>query len=772
MHIIIIIKYYLMLPLYVLVICFAIVSPSTISKRWATPSECKKAFMGTSKASMKEDLDYLVCNCDTTVNTNTNPLHFISSPSLVTALMNNSNRKTMINQQSPQLGSPLYCAISNKNWPLALEIARHPETDLLVGKGREVPYSILPKKNDSEDKVLTELRAMFKCNIDDTNSLNYYRGLAASIAYFGMNQYNTPDVNYLKTPTSFELYDLITQKNVGDFEFIPFRDYLSYALSDEAMEEWGEPADFNLLFKATKAWEVEYLLKYTKASKADLLSQRLKGKHTPFTHHLSIADWEAALALIEFSEYPVVDDCVDGEKAFEIMEKGHNSETGKNKDEHERRCYQKLLRILTPRIEDLPPTTMVVRDELTAFGRIPKRPATQDECHRSEAADSFLFDPTIVEDYKDIDFTVCPGFTFKKLWKSDSVHQILGEDIERISPAMIEPLNREENSELLFLIRNQRWDVVLEILKYSIIKRRPFLLSTMKKILAEEDSKTSVNDMKIMQEIERFLAIPDESSAKKAEIYTSIENNGTISPKSLIRAGDIDLFLFWMDRNPGLIEYIDHNGNSFLYHAIMNKKENFINFLMAEGSLIDIVNDEGYCCLHLLSLHGFDSIIRSSRNAFMSFVNRQYHPNFLTPLHLAILAGHVDVVSTLIAMGADVHSKAADGRGALELSKENETINEIIQNILESHNQRRKDALRQLKDEECKIKELKEEKDERDQKFIEEQREEIKSILKDALEKKEPLIIDEREMQRKIRAQDLANFLSKQVGDDESVIII
>lgn len=739
--------------------------------------------MGTSNAKMKKDLDYLVCNCDTSVNKNTNPLHFINSPLLVTALMNNSNRKAMINQQSPQLGSPLYCAISNGNWPLALEIARHPETDLLVGKESQVPYSILPKKEDSEDRVLTELRSMFKSNIDDTNYFKYSLDLAASIAYFTNKQYNTPDVYYLKTATSFELKELIEQKKDGDFEFIPFRDYLSYSLSHEDVDELEEndAADFNLLFKATKAWEVEYLLKYTKASKADLLSQRLQRKHTPFTHHLSLANWEAALALIEFSEYPVVDDCVDDEKAFEIMKNGHDSEMGKKKrkddePERERRCYEKLLQILTPRIEDLPPTTVVVREHLTASGGILKRPATEDECFRSEAGDSFLFDPTVVDDYKDIDFTVCSGFTFKKLWKAESVHQILGEDIERISKAMIEPLNREENSELLFLISKQRWNVVLEILKYPIIKRSPLLINAMKNILAKQDSKTSVYDMQIMHEIQRFLAIPNGIRAKKAaEIYTSsIENNGTISPKSLIRAGDMELFLFWIDRNSEMIEYIDHDGNSFLYYAIINKKIDFISLLMTEGSSIDIVNKEGYCCLHLLSLHGFDSIIKSRKADFMSFVNSQHHPSFLTPLHLAISADHNDVVSTLITMGADVHIKAADGRGALELSKENIEINEIIKNILKTHNQRRNDALRKLKDEECMIKKLKQEVDERDQQFIEEKREEIKSILKEALEEKKPLIIDEREVQRINLAQDLAKFLSKLAAgdDDESVVVI
>lgn len=39
--------------------------------------------------------------------------------------------------------------------------------------------------------------------------------------------------------------------------------------------------------------------------------------------------------------------------------------------------------------------------------------------------------------------------------------------------------------------------------------------------------------------------------------------------------------------------------------------------------------------------------------------------NFQTPLHIASVKGHLDLVKLLVSNGADIHAKAFDGRTAL-----------------------------------------------------------------------------------------------------------
>jgi len=53
----------------------------------------------------------------------------------------------------------------------------------------------------------------------------------------------------------------------------------------------------------------------------------------------------------------------------------------------------------------------------------------------------------------------------------------------------------------------------------------------------------------------------------------------------------------------------------------------------------------------------------------------------LTPLHFAARGGHVDVIRTLLAKGADANLKSKGGRTALDLAKEkNQTdVIELLQ---------------------------------------------------------------------------------------------
>lgn len=688
-----------------------IVISSTIPKRWATLSECKEANMGASTAWLKNpNLDYMPCPCDTSIVKNTNPLHFISNPLMISQLINNANRKAMINQQSPQLGSPLYNAISQRNWILALEFAKNSETDLLVGKESVTPYSILPKHSSNEDPILTELRSKFTVNPDVSYSVTYNAKLAASAVYFSRHNYNTPDKERLTPSTQVELDDQkilkITQKE--DFNFLPFKDYLAAEIAKD------DASNYCLLFKATKAWEIEYLLQWTKEDIREAL-KRKSNSETPFIYHLRNHNWESALAILKICENVKDDVYVEG-GILQFLE-------GRITSADEENAHYILLKsALTPKPLMPPPTQMIVA---TTFGGQKKRDATEEECLQARVGE-FSFDPSIIAGYEAVNFISCSSFSFKKICHPETIRLLFGDVIENCSLDMIEALNRNGNdNELLFLIEMERWGVVLEILKYSIIERNYEGLHDLMR--SKDPKERPPSEMEIMNEILKFLAL---KPSRKLEIYTSsisLESGVFNTPEHYVRAGDVDLFRHWLEENYLSIDKVDKDGNSLFYQAILNGREDFVHLIIDSSAdpSFDHINRDGQSALHLLSMKGMNGFIEKNER-LRSFINMKSLLNGCTPLHLAIDNGNTETVRILLALGADVRMKDMAGRGALDHCKVGSSIYGIIYGVVDGYERERNEIASKLKRERREMHEKKIREEERMDQVIERKRAEIR----------------------------------------------
>lgn len=132
------------------------------------------------------------------------------------------------------------------------------------------------------------------------------------------------------------------------------------------------------------------------------------------------------------------------------------------------------------------------------------------------------------------------------------------------------------------------------------------------------------------------------------------------------KAGDLELVRLLLARG-ARIDVRDHSGEQPIHYAAASGNVELIKFLLDSGVSVDARSDYGRQPLHLAAAWG-----RLDAARFLlergARVNARADAIYGTPLHEA--AGHAQMVSFLLACGADVNAKEEDGTTPLHSTAE------------------------------------------------------------------------------------------------------
>jgi len=101
-------------------------------------------------------------------------------------------------------------------------------------------------------------------------------------------------------------------------------------------------------------------------------------------------------------------------------------------------------------------------------------------------------------------------------------------------------------------------------------------------------------------------------------------------------------------------------------YAAENLHKTIVELLLDASADPDIINHHGSCALHLATERS-DKEIVSMLLAGGANVNTRNTDNFMRPLHSASQAGNTEIIELLIEKGADINSQNKDGNTPLML---------------------------------------------------------------------------------------------------------
>ncbi|MBC7862454.1 MAG: ankyrin repeat domain-containing protein [Bacteroidia bacterium] len=134
----------------------------------------------------------------------------------------------------------------------------------------------------------------------------------------------------------------------------------------------------------------------------------------------------------------------------------------------------------------------------------------------------------------------------------------------------------------------------------------------------------------------------------------------------VVEIGDIDSAKIICNAQPDLIKGKDKYGFSILHGAVMDDKEELINFLIEKGAEVNAKNDEGITPLHIV-LYPEIAEILIKKGALVNCIS----DNGNTPLHSMAENGDesLDEVKILLKNGADKTLKNKSGETAYDIAK-------------------------------------------------------------------------------------------------------
>jgi palmitoyltransferase len=114
--------------------------------------------------------------------------------------------------------------------------------------------------------------------------------------------------------------------------------------------------------------------------------------------------------------------------------------------------------------------------------------------------------------------------------------------------------------------------------------------------------------------------------------------------------------------------------------AKIGSYDSVMQFLDTDPSLLNKLDKDGRSPLHVAALGGHKDIVTEllERGADINIVNH----NRFTPLHWAVVAGYISTVHFLISKGADINMRDIKGRNILHLAAENDHL-DIVYYLIE-----------------------------------------------------------------------------------------
>ena len=134
-----------------------------------------------------------------------------------------------------------------------------------------------------------------------------------------------------------------------------------------------------------------------------------------------------------------------------------------------------------------------------------------------------------------------------------------------------------------------------------------------------------------------------------------------------IRNDDLESIKRLFEKDPDIINIIDHSGWSPLHQSVYCNNNIITTYLISKGVDIETKDDRGFTPLHL-------SIFKSNSNMFVYLISMGANVNTQdikneTPLHDSIRINDLEFTKLLLERGADPYIKDNNGKTPLDCCK-------------------------------------------------------------------------------------------------------
>jgi ankyrin len=138
------------------------------------------------------------------------------------------------------------------------------------------------------------------------------------------------------------------------------------------------------------------------------------------------------------------------------------------------------------------------------------------------------------------------------------------------------------------------------------------------------------------------------------------------------RDGDLERIESLLKSDPNLISSKDEKGRTPIFHAIIGRKKEALELLIAHGADVNAAAPNGFTPLHIAAHGGFveGGRILLDKRANPHARGGQHNS---TPLHAATHGGHPEFIALLVSRGADPNARDGQGNTALIYAVSGET---------------------------------------------------------------------------------------------------